>query len=169
MKAELLARLGALLAGGVEAEPQQWQDALTLAYQRRLAWLHEIRDEAERVAGRRRRLAVGRGPLPFPEAAEATARLDSELASQHHQLMELDAAVRSQTDRFRAERDALLALPDQVAAADLARAALRRWRAESEALLRAAQAGALVPVEPSGPVAENAEPGRFEQPPGAPR
>ena len=75
MKAELLARLGALLAGGVEAEPQQWQDALTLAYQRGRAWLHEIRDEAEGGAGRRRRLAVGRGALTFPEAAKTTPSL----------------------------------------------------------------------------------------------
>ena len=167
--AGLLARLAELLADPVETDPEQWQDALTVAYQRRLAWLHEIRQDAEQVAVRRRRLAVGRGPLPHPDAAAATARLDAELATEHRRLDELGAAARVQLERFRAERDALLALPDQVAAADLARATLRRWRLESEQLLRAAASDTLVPREPAGFVTDEATPGHFEQPPGAQR
>ena len=165
--AGLLTRLGALLADPVETE--QWQDALTVAYQQRLAWLHEIRAESEQVAARRRRLAIGKGPLPDPDAAAAAARLDAELAAEHRQLGELGAAVRAQVEEFRAEREALLALPDQLAAAPPARAALRRWRAESEQLLRNAATGALLTAEPPGYVADTGEPDRFEQPPGVRR
>lgn len=167
--AGLLARLGALLADPGDTGPGSWQDALTVAYQQRLGWLHEIRAEAEQVAVRRRRLAVGTRPLPDPEAAAAAARLDAELAAEHRELLELGDAVRAQVDRFRAEREALVALPDQLAAAEPARAALRRWRAESERLLRAAAAHALVPPEPAGYVADDPQPARFEQPPGGER
>lgn len=167
--AGLLARLGAILTDPLEADPGQWQDALTVAYQQRLAWLHEIRAESEQVAARRRRLAVGTGPLPNPDAALAAARLDAELAAEHRQLAELAAAVRAQVEQVRAERESLLALPDQLAAAAPAREALRRWRADSEQLLRDAATGALIASEPPGFVADTGEPGSYEQPPGVRR
>lgn len=167
--AGLLARLGALLADPGDTGPGAWQDALTVAYQQRLAWLHEIRAEAEQVAVRRRRLAVGSRPLPDPRTAAASARLDAQLAAEHRELVELGAAVRAQAEQFRAEREALLALPDQLAAAEPAREALRRWRTESELLLRAAATHTLVQHEPSGYVGDDDQPARFEQPPGAPR
>ena len=85
-----------------------------------------------------------------------------------HLHLHFTGSMRHSTLLELAARDGI-ALPDQLAAAPPARAALRRWRAESEQLLRNAATGALLTAEPPGYVADTGEPDRFEQPPGVRR
>lgn len=162
----LWGRWRVLLGDPGEPEPGHWADALTVAYQHRLAWLREIRAESDRVAAQRRRLAVGVGPLPDPEARRSAAAQDAELAGQQEALLRLGTAARAQLEQFRAERDLIISLPDPTIAARRARAALQRWQLDSERLLRDAEAGY---PEPSGFVPDDAQPGVFEQPPGQQR
>jgi len=164
--AGLVSRLRLMLAEPDEPEPGHWADALSVAYQQRLAWLREIRDEAEQLAAQRRRLAVGLGPLPDPAASASAAARDADLAARQHTLVELAAAVRVQLERFRAEREAILGIGDQQVAARRAREAVARWRSDSERLLGDAEHGF---PEPTGYVADNGQPQAFEQPPGGQR
>ncbi len=161
--AGLVDRLRELLA---EAEPpEDAVAALDIAYQQRLASLHEVRHELEDVASARRRLAVARG-LADPASAAAEESRDAQFAAQELALDRLSAVLRSQVEDFRAERDRIRLLPDPVLMAHEARAALSRWQQGARTLLRDA---ADDYPEPSGFVADADAPDTFEQPPGGVR
>lgn len=139
----------------VEPQPGHWSDALTVAYQQGLGWLHELAEEAEAIAAQRRRLAVG--PDDPRVRPELEAR-DAALAIQQRQVRATREALRGHLEQLRTERDLILALPDPQTAARRARDVLDAWRAEPDRLVRQADA------EPGGYVAET-EPGPgFEQP-----
>ena len=141
-----------------EPHPGHWSDALTVAYQQGLAWLGELRAEADAVAARRRRLAVGSGAWPDEAGrAEAAAR-DAALAAEQRELLTARDALRVQLEELRAERERILAMPDPDAAARRARLVLAGWQAEPQRL-----GGRL---EPEGFVPDIDPPAGYEQPPG---
>ena len=157
--AGLLERLRLLREQPVEPHPGHWSDALTVAYQQGLAWLRELRQEADAVAAQRRRLAVGADAALDPRArADALAR-DAALAAEQRELLVVRDALRVHLEELRAERELILSLPDPDAAARRARIALARWQAEPDRLVRQA-------AEPEGFVAATDPPASFEQPPG---
>lgn len=161
--AGLVDRLRELLA---DAEPpDDAVAALDIAYQQRLASLHEVRHELDAVAAARRRLAVARG-LADPATAAAGQARDAEYAAQEAALDRLTAVLRSQVEDFRAERDRIRLLPDPALMAHQARAALARWQQDARTLLHDAADGY---PEPSGFVGDAETPDRFEQPPGGER
>lgn len=157
--AGLLERLRLLRDQPAEPHPGHWSDALTVAYQQGLSWLHELGQEADAVAARRRRLAVGAQAALDPRArADAEAR-DAALASEHRELLVVREALRGHLEELRAERDLILSLPDPGEAARRARVALARWRTEPDRLVQRAS-------EPDGFVPDAEPPAWFEQPPG---
>ena len=159
--ASLLERLLLLRDQPAEPHPGHWADALTVAYQQGLGWLQELRQEAETVAAQRRRLAVGADALPDPRVRTDARARDAVLADEERRLVAVRDALRAHLEDLRAERELILALPDPEDAARRARAALARWRAEPDRLVRRAQG-----VEPEGIVPDTDQPDTFEQPPG---
>ena len=158
--AGLLERLRLLREQPVEPHPGHWSDALTVAYQQGLAWLRELRQEAEAVAAQRRRLAVGADAVLDPRARADALDRDAALAAEQREVLAVRDALRAHLEELRAERELILSLPDPDAAARRARIALARWQTEPDRLVRQAAA------EPEGFVADTEPPDSFEQPPG---
>lgn len=155
----LLERLRTRWEQPAEPHPGHWSDALTVAYQQGLGWLHELGQEADAVAARRRRLAVGAQAALDPRTrAEAEAH-DAALASEHRELLAVRETLRGHLEELRAERDLILSLPDAADAARRARLALEHWRTEPDRLVAQAE-------EPDGFVPDTDPPVGFEQPPG---
>ncbi|MEA4944076.1 MAG: hypothetical protein VB080_06510 [Propionicimonas sp.] len=162
--AGLLERLRVLLSDP-DAAPSDSVEALAVAYQQRLASLHEVRQELGAVAAARRRLAVS-GRLADPEAAAWVAARDADLAGREAALRGLSDTLHDQLDACRVERDLISRLPDPDEAARRAGAVLAGWQRDAGELLRTAQDGY---PEPSGFVSGEAGPSGFEQPPGVGR
>lgn len=156
----LLERLRLLREQAVEPHPGHWSAALTVAYQQGLAWLRELREEADGVAAQRRRLAVGADAVPDPRARAAALARDAALAAEERELLTVLAALRVHLEELRAERELILSLPDPDDAARRARSALARWQTEPDRLLRQPD------TEPEGIVPDTTPPACFEQPPG---
>ncbi len=158
--AGLLERLRLLREQPVEPHPGHWSDALTVAYQQGLAWLRELRQEADAVAAQRRRLAVGADAVLDARARADVLARDSALAAEQQELLAVLDALRVHLEELRAERELILSLPDPEDAARRARIALARWRAEPDRLIL------QVVTEPEGFITDTEPPGSFEQPPG---
>lgn len=160
--AGMLERLRRLRDQTVGAESERWPDALTVAYQQGLSWLQQIRQEAEVVASRRRRLAVGSGAVLDPDVRAQAQQRDAALAIEHRDLLAAADVLRSDLEQLRMEREAILALPDPELADRRAKAVLARWRTEPDRLVQ--RLG--MTDEPGGYVTDDELPTTYEQPPG---